>query len=150
VKHALFVSILSIAALRGAAGPSAWTGDLTPITATDWNYDRAAHLSERAGFGGSPEEIQALAALSPAGAVRRLVYYQKVEDVSLPRFSETGIFPSENWSRVLNGAAFQAILFGTLDKLPPDRRKMLMADERTGGHGRRQTNRQDGQTGGRG
>jgi hypothetical protein len=38
----------------GPAGPAPveWTNDLSPIAATDWNYDRAAHLLERAGLAG--------------------------------------------------------------------------------------------------
>ena len=36
------------------AGPPTWQNDLTPITAKDWNRDLAAHLLERAGFGGTP------------------------------------------------------------------------------------------------
>ena len=54
-----------------AVTPSPRTGqdDLTPIGPSEWNYDKAAHLLERAGFGGTPEEIQALAKLTPAQAV---------------------------------------------------------------------------------
>ena len=33
--------------------------------AMHWNYDRAAHLIERAGFGAPPEEIERVAALTP-------------------------------------------------------------------------------------
>jgi hypothetical protein len=40
-----------------AAGPAGWANDLSPIAASDWSYDRAAHLMERAGFGATPEEI---------------------------------------------------------------------------------------------
>jgi hypothetical protein len=68
--------------------PSA--NDLTPIGPSDWNYALAAHLTERAGFGGTPEEIQALAALTPADAVRRLVYFQNIEN-NLPPFEHSGI-----------------------------------------------------------
>ena len=71
------------------AGPAAWQNDLTPIASSDWNYDFAAHLLERAGFGGTPEEIQALARLAPAEAVRRLVYFQSIEN-NLPPFEESG------------------------------------------------------------
>ena len=39
-------------------GPAAWKDDLTPIAATEWNYDRAAHLLIHAGFGGTPAEIE--------------------------------------------------------------------------------------------
>ena len=47
-------------------GPAAWTDDLSPIGAQDWSYDRAAHLLERAGFGGTPEEIQRARGDDPA------------------------------------------------------------------------------------
>jgi hypothetical protein len=67
-----------------------WENDLASIVPSDWNYDFAAHLLERAGFGGTPEEIQALARLSPAEAVRRLVYFQNIENV-LPPFDHSGI-----------------------------------------------------------
>ena len=57
-------------------GPEAWQGDLTPIGVEDWSHDRAAHLLERAGFGGTPEEIARLAAMTPEEAVRHLVNYE--------------------------------------------------------------------------
>jgi len=74
-----------------AAGPLAWENDLTPIRAADWNYEFAAHLLERAGFGGTPEEIQALAKLSPQQAVARLVRFQGVSTAPLPPFEHSGI-----------------------------------------------------------
>ena len=46
-----------------------WANDLSPIAAADWNGERAAHLLERAGFGGTPEEIARLAAMTPQQAV---------------------------------------------------------------------------------
>src|SRR2546422_9830349 len=60
------------------AGPSAWANDLSPIAASDWSYDRAAHLIERAGFGATPEEIRRLAALTPRQAVDELVDYESI------------------------------------------------------------------------
>jgi uncharacterized protein (DUF1800 family) len=114
------------------AAPATWVGDLSPITNAEWNYDRAAHLLERAGFGGTPDEIKALAAMTPQEAVRQMVYFQNMKEAQLQPFVETGIFPSKTWSRDRMGAAFQAILFGTLDKLPPEQRRVMMADERTG------------------
>jgi uncharacterized protein (DUF1800 family) len=114
------------------AAPETWVGDLSPITSAEWNYDRAAHLLERAGFGGTPDEIKTLAAMTPQEAVRHLVYFQNVKEAPLPPFVETGVYPSKTWSRDRMGAAFQAILFGTLDKLPPEQRRVMMADERTG------------------
>ena len=74
------------------AGPASWTGDLTPITTADWSRNRAAHLLERAGFGGTPEEVDRLAAMTPEAAVRWLVQYQSVDNIPLPSFEESGIF----------------------------------------------------------
>jgi len=73
-------------------GPSAWTDDLSPITAQDWSYDRAAHLLERAGFGGTPEQIQRLAAMTPEEAVEELVHFRSKGNCGLPAFDESGIF----------------------------------------------------------
>jgi hypothetical protein len=73
------------------AGPTGWQNDLKPIAASDWNYDFAAHLLERAGFGGTPAEIDALAKLTPAEAVARLVRFKGTDDGKLPPFDESGI-----------------------------------------------------------
>jgi Protein of unknown function (DUF1800) len=71
-------------------GPAQWQNDLTPISPADWNADFAAHLLERAGFGGTPEEIQALARMTPAEAVRQMVHFQNIEN-KLPAFEHSGI-----------------------------------------------------------
>ncbi len=42
--------------MEWSPGPASWKGDLTPIAAADWSYDRAEHLLGRAGFGGTPEK----------------------------------------------------------------------------------------------
>ena len=75
-----------------APGPSSWTGDLTAISDADWNYDRAAHLLERAGFSGTPDEIQRLSNMSPEQAVRSLVYYDDIENEHLPPFEHSGLW----------------------------------------------------------
>jgi hypothetical protein len=86
----VLVMIFTASALAQKTGSSQWQNDLTPISASDWNYDLAAHLLERAGFGGTPEEIQALARLAPAEAVRQLVHFQNIEN-KLPPFEHSGI-----------------------------------------------------------
>ena len=73
-------------------GPASWAGDLTPITAADWNADRAAHLLGRAGFGGAPEEIAALAALGLEQAVRSLVHYDDTANGHLAPFEHSGLW----------------------------------------------------------
>jgi hypothetical protein len=72
--------------------PSAWVDDLSPIAARDWSYDRAAHLIERAGFGGTPEDIMHLARMRPKEAVSWLVDYESIEKSSLKPFDESGIW----------------------------------------------------------
>ena len=74
------------------AGPQEWSGDLAPISTTDWSRDRAAHLLERAGLGGTPHEIDRLAAMTPEQAVEWLVKYQAAENDHLLPFDESGIF----------------------------------------------------------
>src|ERR1700729_2969056 len=78
-------------AIAQTAGPAAWQNDLKPIAPADWNYDFAAQLLERAGFGGTPDEIQALAKLTPAQAVARLVRFQGTDASHLPPFDHSGI-----------------------------------------------------------
>ncbi|MEM7188737.1 MAG: DUF1800 domain-containing protein [Pseudomonadota bacterium] len=65
-----------------------WQDDLTPITT--WTQADAAHLLERAGFGGSPAEISALHALGPDGAVRRLVQFEGADTGDMPPFDHSG------------------------------------------------------------
>jgi hypothetical protein len=92
LKRVAFLgALMAAAALAQNAGPSAWQNDLTPIGPADWNYDLAAHLLERAGFGGTPDEIQALAKMTPAHAVARLVRFEGVEAGNLPPFEHSGI-----------------------------------------------------------
>jgi hypothetical protein len=74
-----------------ASANQAWIDDLSPIGVEDWNYERAAHLIERAGFGGTPAEIAALAAMTPEDAVRFLVNYEGVENGHLPAYDPSDI-----------------------------------------------------------
>ena len=68
-----------------------WADDLTPIADSDWSYERAAHLIERAGFGAPPEEVRRLAALTPRQAVDELVDYEAIASELQP-FDESGIW----------------------------------------------------------
>lgn len=75
-----------------AYAASAWVGDFSPIKPSEWNRERAAHLLERAGFGGTPEEIDELVKLTPEQAVRRLVRFDGVSDAKLAPFEHSGVF----------------------------------------------------------
>src|SRR5262249_52678829 len=83
---------------RWSPGPASWKGDLTPISATDWNYDRAAHLLSHAGFGGSPATIQKLADAGLDHAIRTLVHYESIPNPRMQPFVESGL-----WDPTLNG-----------------------------------------------
>ena len=93
-RRLLFLAALcAVVAAAQTAGPAKWQNDLTPIGPADWNYnyDFAAHLLERAGFGGTPEEIQALAKLTPAQAIARLVRFEGTDISQLPPFEHSGV-----------------------------------------------------------
>ena len=69
--------------------------DLTPVSARDWNAARAAHLLERAGFGGTPQDIARYTAMGPEAAVKALVDFsgagQSDANRHLLPFDESGI-----------------------------------------------------------
>ncbi len=88
-----FVSFNSVASAANSSGPGpeSWVGDLSPISADDWSFDRAAHLLERAGFGGTHDDIEKLAKLTPEQAVDRLVNYEKIDNSHLKPFTQSNI-----------------------------------------------------------
>ena len=73
-------------------GPASWKGNLTAITTADWNYDRAEHLLGRAGFSGTPEDVQRLADMTPEEAVRALVDYDGIPNDHLLPFEHSGFW----------------------------------------------------------
>ena len=78
-------------AAEPTAEPAAGVDDLRPIDPAAWNRDLAAHLLERAGFGGTPEEIDRLAALGVRGAVASLVHPSGPDDPRVGPFDRSGI-----------------------------------------------------------
>ena len=97
LRPLLVVLLFSVCALTVPA--SAWVdppdgrkGDLAPISASDWNAQRAAHLIERAGFGATPEEVSRLAEMTPERAVASLVDYEAIDPRALKAFEESGIW----------------------------------------------------------
>jgi hypothetical protein len=87
-------SLITILCLGGSvrgAAPAAWTNDLAPISPGDWSPAFAAHLLERAGFGGTPDDIARLAAMTPQQAVGSLVDYESIPG-DLKPFDESVIW----------------------------------------------------------
>jgi hypothetical protein len=95
IRWVVTVFALAAPAAWAGAGPASWAGDLSPIGPADWNYERAAHLLERAGFGGTPAEIGALAQMTPEQAVRHLVDYRTVDNSHLRPFDESGVWEAD-------------------------------------------------------
>jgi hypothetical protein len=70
---------------------AALASELNPIAPAAWNRENAAHLLSRAAFGGTPEDIERVAAMPPAAAVRSLVYFDHADNGHLRPFDHSGI-----------------------------------------------------------
>ncbi|MCH7871016.1 MAG: DUF1800 family protein, partial [Planctomycetes bacterium] len=70
----LIGTLTGIAAADDVAGTS-----LQKLHKKFWNYENAAHLLRRAGFGGTPEQVQALVNMGHKAAVNSLVDYDRIE-----------------------------------------------------------------------
>jgi len=68
-----------------------WYGDIQPISNQDWNLSKAKHLLERAGFGGTPDEVEFIFKLGLSKAVKHLVYYENISVSNMPQFDESNI-----------------------------------------------------------
>ena len=66
--------------------------NFSPLPAASWNEQRAAHLLQRAGFGGTPEQIRALAALGSRAAVRQIVYGEGMSAAQKQRQAQLAAF----------------------------------------------------------
>ncbi|MDB6023300.1 MAG: hypothetical protein JWQ04_3157 [Pedosphaera sp.] len=92
---------------------------LTPLARKRWDYDKAAHLLNRAGFGGAPREIEQLSDLGMEHAVARLVDYEKLPDAT----------PNPDWAKPdpTRVERFRK----ARDADPEVRRKMIQEEQRT-------------------
>ena len=104
----------SLPAPPTADAPDEWVNDLRPISSADWGYQRAAHLLERAGFGGTPQEIWELAQLPPNVAVKRLVRYQRIDNIDFEPFPASGIFPSDDFAPASIGSVVRSKISSAL------------------------------------
>ncbi len=69
-----------------------WEGDLSGIDKGDWQRIHAAHLLERAGFGGTPEDVDELHLLGLNAAIERIVHFEGAGTQTLPAFDHSGVF----------------------------------------------------------
>ena len=69
-----------------------WVGELAPLAAADWTYQRARHLLDRAGFGGTPDDVGRLYDMGPYAAVSTLVDFDATATGDLPEFRQSPIY----------------------------------------------------------
>src|SRR5882672_2431495 len=91
---------------------------LKALSSNKWSFTTAAHLLNRAGFGGPPPEIEKLAQLGPEQAVAHFVDYEKIPDST----------PDPDWA-----------------KPDPDRAEKFLAARRAGEEERRRIQREEQQ-----
>jgi uncharacterized protein (DUF1800 family) len=89
---------------------------LKPLSAANWNFTTAAHLLNRAGFGGSPAQIEKLAGLTHEEAVAWLVDYEKIPDPT----------PDPVWAKP-DPERQQRLL--AIRNAPEDKRKQMQMEE---------------------
>jgi uncharacterized protein (DUF1800 family) len=90
---------------------------LKALSTDHWNYELAAHLLNRAGFGGSPDEIKQLADLSHDQAVALLLDYERIPD---PTSDPVWAKPDPDHMRQLRDSIKTAT---------PDERRMIQQQE---------------------
>jgi uncharacterized protein (DUF1800 family) len=86
---------------------SAITPSMSPIKAGAFKYEQARHLLWRGGFGGTPQQIQFLAAQGPEKAVDHLLDVEKVpyEDVKEDQFDRDIMRPPTREEQQMAAAA---------------------------------------------
>jgi uncharacterized protein (DUF1800 family) len=87
---------------------------LTPLQARQWDLNKAAHLLNRAGFGGTPDEIKAFCELGLDGAVNKV----------LDSPDDSAQFPKPSWAVPRDLAQMRQ----TMLLMTPEDRKALQQD----------------------
>ena len=91
---------------------------LKPLSSEQWNFSTAAHLLNRAGFGGTPEEIQKLADLGMDQAVSLLLDYENIPDP----------VPNPDWAKP-NPEEIARFREGIKNAATPDEKKKLQQEQ---------------------
>src|SRR4051794_26443924 len=99
---------------------------LNPLSHSKWNYTTAAHLANRAGFGGTPTEIEHLVKLGPEKAVDWYVDYEKVPD----KFAEPEWAKGNQSSEIARFAEFRKLKMEEQDGNLSDDKKYELAEKR--------------------
>ncbi|MDB6058361.1 MAG: hypothetical protein JWO95_2205, partial [Verrucomicrobiales bacterium] len=99
---------------------------LNPLPRSKWSYAAAAHLANRAGFGGTPSEIDHLVKIGPEKAVDWFVDYEKVPD-SNPQFAWVKSYATD--SRELFEKV-QMVRMAEKDENLSDEKRKEIADKR--------------------
>src|SRR5262245_26364695 len=89
--HAPIVIHAAVERGRRGGGPANWAEDLSPVPVADWGFDLASQLLERAGFGGTPEDIARLAEMGPERAVAALLDYHTIPNDHLAPFERSDV-----------------------------------------------------------
>ena len=92
-KNLILISILIVlfSSNVSAKETNNWKSTIDPIKQEDWSIAKASHLLERAGFGGTPEEVEFIYNLGHVLAVEHLVNYEKLSTKHLLKFEESNI-----------------------------------------------------------
>jgi len=90
---------------------------LKPLSASKWDYTAAAHLLNRAGFGGTPAEIEKLVSLGQERAVSYLVDFERIPDPT----------PDPDWAHPDPGRAERR---RAAKNATPEQRQQLQKEER--------------------
>ena len=96
---------------------------LTPLDANQWDHGKAAHLLNRAGFGGSPEEIRAIHQLGLKKAVEHL----------LNGPDDSSEFPKPSEVQPTNYFSMKAEMKGLTEAQRMEKFKELLKQERQSG-----------------
>jgi uncharacterized protein (DUF1800 family) len=104
--------------------------ELKPLPESRFDADCARHLLNRAGFGGTPQQVQALAGLGLAKAVDRLVKYEPLtyQDAGADEFDKDIIRPPTEEERRAQYQARRANDEATLQKFERERNRRQSDD----------------------
>ena len=92
-KNLILISILIVLFFSSVSAKETnnWKSAIDPIKQEDWSIAKASHLLERAGFGGTPEEVEFIYNLGHILAVEHIVNYEKLSTKHLLKFEESNI-----------------------------------------------------------